>query len=97
MADVSFELDAAGLSELCRSGPMQAALREEAEALARAANGDAYAHEGSLHIRGGRFEVDPYGASVDVLDRTAVGVAYTRTAVGALNEARHKSLSRQNH
>lgn len=101
MASVRFQLDTAGLREICKSDGMQSVLREAAEGLCAGANADAYTHAGrapgQLHVRGGTFETAPYGAGVDVLDRTAVGVVYTRTPVGAMNEARFKSLSRQNH
>lgn len=101
MANVRFVLDIAGLQEICKSDGMQSVLRDAADGLCAGANADAYTHvgraPGQLHIRGGTFETAPYGSGVDVLDRTAVGVVYTRTPVGAMNEARFKSLSRQNH
>lgn len=97
MADVTFVPDAAGIREIARSEGMQAALREEAGRICAAANSDARTHEGGLHIRGGRFEVGPYGSSVDVLDNAAVGVVFTRTAVARMNEAKNKSLASQNH
>ena len=101
MAKVSVHIDWRGIQEIAKSDAMQSALREEAERIKVRANADAYSHvgrsPGQLHIRGNTFEVAPYGADVDVLDRTAVGVVFTRTPVGALNEARFKSLASQNH
>lgn len=88
----SFVLNPAGLIELCKAAPMQAGLLQEAQKMASAANADAYAHKLNTGMT-----VDPYGASVDVLDRTAVGVAYTRTKIAERNEAKYKSLSSQCH
>ena len=88
MAD--FVLNPAGLAELCKAAPMQAGLREVAQKMAVSANADAHAKNSGIAI-------EPYGAAVDVLDYTAVGVAFVRTTVGARNEAKNKSLSRQLH
>lgn len=87
-----FVLNPAGLIELCKSAPMQAGLRSYAEKMAGAANADARSHPSNTGM-----SVEPYGAAVDVLDRTAVGVAYVRTSIGARNEAKHKSLTAQCH
>lgn len=95
MADVRFELDRAGLMELCKSPEMQVVLLAEAESMAGAANRAASGHEGALHIT--EFEKSPYAARVDVLDRTAVGVAHVNSKMGLLDEAKFKSLSAQNH
>ena len=95
MADVEFVPDSAGFVELCTSGEMQSALREEADSMAAAANLAAHPHAKALHIT--KFDVDPYGSAVDVLDRTAVGVVYTKTKMGRLDERKFKTLSSQNH
>jgi len=88
MAD--FVLNPAGLIELCKSAPMQTGLKQVADQMASAANTDAHASNSGMQI-------EPYGSAVDVLDRTAVGVAYVKTSIGARNEAKHKSLTSQCH
>lgn len=90
MAD--FVLNPDGLIEICKGAPMQQALLQEARKMASAANTCAHAHASNSGI-----EIEPYGSRVDVLDRTAVGVAYVRTSIGARNEAKYKSLSIQCH
>ena len=97
MADVSVKVDAAGLRELCLSSEMRAALGEAGGRIRDAANSHARAHESELRIRGGRFEKDPYDANVKGGRRTAVCFVGCATYVGALNEARNKSLMRQLH
>ena len=86
MADVEFELNNAGIVEIAKSPDMQAALLSEASQTAGAATAAARGHE-----------KPPYAAHVDVLDRTAVGAAHSNTEMGRLDEAKFKSLSRQNH
>lgn len=88
MAD--FVLNPAGLIELCKDAPMQSGLKQVADQMASAANADAHAHNSGM-------TVEPYGSAVDVLDRTAVGVAYVKTKIGARNEAKNKSLTSQCH
>lgn len=95
MADVSFRLDNAGVMEVAKSAGVQAALMSEAEKIADAANAAASGHERALHVT--EYKVPPYAAHVDVLDRTAVGTAHANSKVGRLDEAKFKSLSRQNH
>lgn len=91
----SFQLNSAGLIEICKSSGMQAALMEAASKKANAANADAQGNEKALHITA--FKKPPYGAHVDVLDNTAVGAAHTNGKMGRLNESKFKSLSKQNH
>ena len=95
MADVEFELNNAGIVEIAKSPDMKAALLSEASKIAGAANAGARGHEKALHITG--YKKPPYAAHVDVLDRTAVGAAHSNTEMGRLDEAKFKSLSRQNH
>lgn len=93
---VRVELDRAGIADICKSPGMRAELGRIAAGFASAANAEAYAF---LHEDVGvdALEVPPYGSGVDELDGTCVGVAFTRTGLGGLNEARNKSLHRQNH
>lgn len=95
MVDVGFRLDEAGLVEVCKSGGMRSALMDAASKIASAANAAARGHEKALHVS--EFKVPPYAAHVDVLARTAVGAAHTNSKMGRLDEAKFKSLSRQNH
>lgn len=96
MAKVEFRVDRAGIVEICKSAGMRSALGAIADGFASAANREAYAflHE-DAHV--GAVDAMPYGSAVDELDKTCVGVAYTRTSLGGLNEARNKSLHKQNH
>ena len=94
MADVVFEFDRAGIREICKSAGMRSALLGEAESLASAANADALPPK-ELHVTA--FEAPLYAAAVDELSGTCVGVAYTNSPVGGYNEAKRKSLSKQNH
>lgn len=93
MADVDFKPDSAGIQEICKSAGMQAALLEGAQSLASAANMRA----NPKNARVTTFEVPPYAAHVDVLDRTAVGAAHTNGRIGQLNEALNFDLAMQCH
>lgn len=97
MADVSVKVDIEGLRELCLSDEMRSALGEAGGRLRDAANSHAYAHVSGLHLRGGRFEEQPYDANVKGGRRTAVCFVGCATVVGELNEAKNKSLMRQLH
>ncbi len=96
MDRVEFEVDKAGIVEICKSAGMRSALGAIASGFASAANREAYAflHE-DIHVDA--VERMPYGSAVDELDKTCVGVAFTRTSLGGINEARNKSLHKQNH
>lgn len=93
MADVEFEFNKPGIAEVCKSSGMQAALLEQAQRIASAANADA-SSEG-LHIE--EFKVPPYSAHADILTHTAVGAAHTNGKMGQLNEAKRFSLAKQCH
>lgn len=93
MADV--KLNPAGIEEVCKGAPMQAALLEVAQRLADGANARAAGHERALHIS--EFKKPPYAAHVDVLTHTAVGAAHTNGKMGQLDQAKFKSLSAQAH
>lgn len=90
---IKFELDPKGVSELCRSSAMQEVLGEAAAELAARANFMSDRRE--AHVS--EFHVPPYASSVDVLDHTAVGVAYTNSKVGAYLENQQKLLASQIH
>ncbi|WP_165247479.1 hypothetical protein [Adlercreutzia sp. ZJ141] len=96
MADIEFEIDHDGLQEICKSAGMKSELLRQAFKLADAANADAHSHEAKW-VGSKGFEHEPYGAHVDVLSRTAVGAAHTRTKLGRINEAKYKSLGKQCH
>lgn len=93
MADVDFKPDSAGIQEICKSSGMQAVLLESAQSLASAANMSANPNNARVTA----FEVPPYAAHVDVLDRTAVGAAHTNGRIGQLNEALNFDLAKQCH
>lgn len=97
MASITVKIDSAGLRVLCNSDEMKAALQEQADRLVGNANADAYSHVETLHIRGNRFEKPPYATNVKGGEGTAVAFANTATQVGAINEAKYKSLMRQLH
>lgn len=90
-----FKPDLKGISEVCRSAGMQAALLECAQRIADGANAAARGRERELHVAS--FEVPPFAAHADVLDRTAVGAAHTNGRMGQICESRFKCLSSQNH
>ena len=90
MAD--FVLNNAGLIELCKAEPMQAGLKEVVDKMANAANADAR----SRPLNAG-LNANLYGSRVDVLDRTAVGIAYTKNELADRNEDKYKSLTSQCH
>lgn len=97
MARNSYVPNNPGFMDMARSPEIQAVLLEKARGLADAANRSARpALEEAVGFEGG-FETPPFGARVDVLPRAAVGVAYSRTALGDLAERAGKSLSRHNH
>lgn len=93
MANVTFEMDIAGISEICKSGEMRGALVGEAYHLRNSANKDAYAHgytgdEGLL----------PYVAGVKTLQKTAIAWVTTGSNSESIeNENQYKSLSNLNH
>ncbi len=93
MADVDFKPDSAGIQEICKSAGMQAALLSCAEDLAAQAN----LRADPKNARVSAFEVPPYAAHVDVLDRTAVGAAHTNGKIGQLNESLNFDLAKQCH
>lgn len=97
MGSVSVKLNAAGIRELCLSSEMKTALKGQADKLAANANTDAYSRVEHLHIRGNTFERAPYDAQVKGGRGTAVAFAGTSTYVGAMNEAKNKSLMNQLH
>lgn len=90
---MSFVLNDKGLIEFCKSSGMQAVLRAHAEKISACAN--AAADPRDLGVD--HFEMDPYTSAIKVLDGTAIGVVFTQTALGRLDEQKNKSLSAQNH
>lgn len=95
MADVKFVPDTKGIQEIFKSQGMQAVLRQEAQKKADEANSRAESYKDYLHID--EFKTPPYGAHVDVLDRTAVGQAHTRTSLSHKLEAKFNILAPTNH
>lgn len=94
MASVDFEIDTSGIIEICKSSSMRSVLKAEADKFASAANADALSPK-ELHVT--VIKAPLYASAVDTLDSTCVGVAYTNSVLGGYNEAKRKSLSKQNH
>lgn len=97
MARNAYVPDNAAFMDMAKSPEMRAVLLEKARGLAASANASARgALEDAMGFEG-EFETPPFGARVDVLSKTAVGVAYARTRLGEIAEGAGKSLSRHNH
>lgn len=88
-----FELDNAGLIELCKGPEMHAALQEQASKMAMAADEGASVYRAKFpNMRNPPFR----GATKD-LDRTAIGMVYPTSPLGNYAQAKDKVLSRQVH
>lgn len=98
MADLSFsnfEVNSAGIAEICKSGDMQSILQGLADGLCSSANEQASNHTEELHID--EFTVPPYAADVDVLDFTALGAVHTNSEMGRIDHAKFQTLNAINH
>lgn len=89
MAD--FELDSAGIMELCKGAAMQSVLKEAADKVCAGATADA----AGIHMKGIRNP--PFMSGVKVLDRTAIGMCWISSPVGWKAQNERKSLTKQCH
>lgn len=92
MADVrvTFEPDIAGIREILHCDGVHVELGEIASAVGQAANGGFQAHFPSARVPG-------YATAIDEGKYTSLGVVYTQTKLGMVDEAKYHTLEAQNH
>ena len=102
MARFEYEMDKAGVMEICKSPAMQAELVRLSYDIAAKANRRARADQKDVvlngrHLRGGKFERDPYEAAVKVGRGTAFAAVNPTTEVATLYELETGTLDSFNH
>lgn len=102
MAEFEYEMDKAGVMEICRSPEVQAELGRLAKSVEGKANRQARADEKAFtimgeHLSGKRFETAPYCSRVKVLGKTAIASVATTTKVALLYELTTGTLDSFNH